>query len=135
MISRGQAARAGNCLSFALSLSKGAKADSVGRVLLQALVTESEAAKDASAFTQAVLDLRDMYVAIIADAFANDRTFLQALNSSFEVRSCPLVICVAVDGHGSCYRTHFLYGGVLFSSLWCPCTGPGCCCAGRCHAS
>jgi hypothetical protein len=59
--------------------------------LVQVLVAESEAAKDASAFTQSVLDLRDKYVALIADAFANDRTFLQALNSSFEVRTRPLL--------------------------------------------
>jgi hypothetical protein len=68
---------------------------------LQALVAESEAAKDASAFAQKVLDLRDKYTRIIAHAFASDRKFLNALNSSFEARACSFVFCVASPGSNS----------------------------------
>ena len=51
-------------------------------------MTESEQAKErnAEAFTQRVLDLRDKYTRIISEAFSSDRLFLQALNASFEVR-------------------------------------------------
>jgi hypothetical protein len=55
---------------------------------MQGLVVDSEAAKDAVAFTQKVLDLREKHTRIIQEAFNSDRLFVQALNASFEV--CPL---------------------------------------------
>lgn len=54
---------------------------------VQKMVAESEAVKDAVAFTQKVLDARSKYMRIISEAFAGDRVFTQALNSSFEVRA------------------------------------------------
>ncbi|XVF60511.1 hypothetical protein PTKIN_Ptkin08bG0053200 [Pterospermum kingtungense] len=48
------------------------------------LVTDPERLKDPVDFVQLLLDLKDKYDRIITSAFSNDKTFQNALNSSFE---------------------------------------------------
>ncbi|CAH8253462.1 unnamed protein product [Arabidopsis lyrata] len=48
------------------------------------LVTDPEKSKDPVEFVQRLLDERDKYDKIISTAFGNDKTFQNALNSSFE---------------------------------------------------
>ncbi|KAE8718246.1 Cullin-3 [Hibiscus syriacus] len=48
------------------------------------LVTDPERLKDPVDFVQHLLDLKDKYDKIITAAFSNDKTFQNALNSSFE---------------------------------------------------
>ncbi|CAH8343344.1 unnamed protein product [Eruca vesicaria subsp. sativa] len=48
------------------------------------LVTDPEKSKDPVEFVQRLLDERDKYDKIITTAFGNDKTFQNALNSSFE---------------------------------------------------
>ncbi|KAL1194519.1 Cullin-3A [Cardamine amara subsp. amara] len=48
------------------------------------LVTDPERSKDPVEFVQRLLDERDKYDKIISTAFGNDKTFQNALNSSFE---------------------------------------------------
>lgn len=48
------------------------------------LVTDPEKLKDPVEFVQCLLDEKDKYDKIISEAFSNDKTFQNALNSSFE---------------------------------------------------
>ncbi|GLU01917.1 hypothetical protein SLE2022_191970 [Rubroshorea leprosula] len=48
------------------------------------LVTDLERLKDPVDFVQRLLDIKDKYDKIIGSAFSNDKTFQNALNSSFE---------------------------------------------------
>jgi cullin 3 len=48
------------------------------------LVTDPERLKDPVEFVQCLLDEKDKYDSIISNAFNNDKTFQNALNSSFE---------------------------------------------------
>ncbi|KAG8500032.1 hypothetical protein CXB51_003561 [Gossypium anomalum] len=48
------------------------------------LVTDAEKLKDPVEFVQRLLDEKDKYDSIISQAFSNDKTFQNALNSSFE---------------------------------------------------
>jgi cullin 3 len=48
------------------------------------LVTDPEKLKDPVEFVQHLLDMKDKYDEIISKAFSNDKTFQNALNSSFE---------------------------------------------------
>ncbi|MBA0782308.1 hypothetical protein Gotri_003161 [Gossypium trilobum] len=48
------------------------------------LVTDAEKLKDPVEFVQRLLDEKDKYDSIISQAFINDKTFQNALNSSFE---------------------------------------------------
>ncbi|KAJ8773688.1 hypothetical protein K2173_006338 [Erythroxylum novogranatense] len=66
------------------------------------LVTDPETLKDPVEFVQRLLDEKDKYDSIVSSAFSNDKTFQNALNSSFEyfinlnVRS-PEFISLFVD--------------------------------------
>ncbi|KAG2450508.1 hypothetical protein HYH02_005009 [Chlamydomonas schloesseri] len=50
----------------------------------RALVGDPERSKDPVEYVQALLDMRDKYERIIAQAFADDKTFRNALNQAFE---------------------------------------------------
>ncbi|GFR47201.1 hypothetical protein Agub_g8881, partial [Astrephomene gubernaculifera] len=50
----------------------------------KAMVTDPERTKDPVEYVQALLDMRDKYEKIITQAFADDKTFRNALNQAFE---------------------------------------------------